>query len=327
MKVLCADVGGTNLNLSIMDVSSKKPVIVKIENYPTKNTTDFAETINHFIENSGYELKEACFSIAGPINNEKDRQYASMTNADILIDTKELKEKTTLDRVLLINDFEAISYATNILDEKDLYVLNKGKPVGQTTRAVMGPGTGLGASILYYNKDLDNHIPIPSEGGHTDFIPYNEQEIALAEFVKKEKNREPLENEDLVSGPGLEIIYRFLNKDNKYPPGLNAMQISEQKNENQCAKETYHLFVRLLARCCKNFALQTLCRGGLFIGGGIAAKNYEVFDNFMEEFSKHSREPFAEILRNTPVWVITNYDISHLGAAYALVVDRYSYEN
>lgn len=323
-KVVCGDIGGTHTNLSLVDTSSKKPRIVDINKNSTKDIADFTQKINHYLEElekQGYEPREACFSIAGPINSKNGQQYSQMTNAEMFIDTLDLINKTKLEKVLLINDFEAISYATNILDTEDIFLLNKGREIKNSTRAVMGAGTGLGASILYFDKASDTYIPIASEGGHTDFIAHTKEERELAQFIREKMNRQ-IENEDVISGRGLEHIYEFLNKENTCQKGLSAVEISEQRENNICAKKTYNLFIKFIATACKNFALSTLCRGGLFIGGGIAAKNYQAFDIFMENFTDHPREQFSSILEKIPVWIITNYDISHLGAAYALLIDR-----
>ena len=76
--------------------------------------------------------------------------------------------------------------------------------------AVVGAGTGFGKSIIYYNKDVNAFFPIPSEGGHADLPLLNKKELSLAEHIKKEKNiRFNLRYEDVLSGKGLENIYRF----------------------------------------------------------------------------------------------------------------------
>jgi glucokinase len=80
------------------------------------------------------------------------------------------------------------------------------------------------------------------------------------------------------------------------------------------------LFTRFYGRCAKNIALDTLAGGGLYIAGGIAAKNKEIFvsKEFLDEFDRAYRR--SEFLRKVPLYVILNYDISLLGACYAAVL-------
>ena len=74
--------------------------------------------------------------------------------------------------------------------------------------------------------------------------------------------------------------------------------------------------MKFYARAARNFALDTLARGGLYIAGGIAAKNRDSFSDFMTEFVKN--EVYKELLSNIPIYLITNYDISLIGSAYAI---------
>ena len=57
--------------------------------------------------------------------------------------------------------------------------------------------------------------------------------------------------------------------------------------------------------------------GGIYLAGGILAKNLshiqtEVFRQHFEENDRH-----RDILQAIPIWVITNYDVSLFGAAFA----------
>ena len=53
------------------------------------------------------------------------------------------------------------------------------------------------------------HVPYPSEGGHTDFAPRNEDEIDLLRFLKRKYNGR-ISYERVVSGMGMTNIYEFL---------------------------------------------------------------------------------------------------------------------
>ncbi|MFW6013922.1 MAG: glucokinase [Candidatus Nanoarchaeia archaeon] len=313
--ILCGDIGGTNASFSVVSLENNEAEIILLEKYSTCSISDITNVISLFLEKAkenGYCTMKGCFCVAGPVENNK---FAKLTNRSLVVNADDITAKTKLDYVRIINDFEAIAYSINVIGEKDLLVLRKGEP-WQSTKAVIGAGTGLGTGILNYNGY--NYQPIPSEGGHCSLPVENIDEIYLAEFIQKSLGRNNFpEAEDVVSGYGLELVYKYLQNSYECPKNIPSKEISRTKETNECAKATYKIFKRFYARVCRNIVLMSLSRGGLYIGGGIAAKNTDMFDDdFLVEFLAHDR--FAALLNKIPVSVITNYYISHLGAAYAL---------
>jgi glucokinase len=234
----------------------------------------------------------------------------------------------------VINDFQAIGYGINLLNynnKDDIFLVKSGKTNADSskeTKAILGAGTGLGKSILAYNEQLEAYIPIPSEGGHSDFPAQDDFEIQLLNFIKKLRNiSQPITYEELLSGRGIESIYSFLKdisqiKESKYTKEIEnakdkASLISKYRTEDKICGETFRLFARYYGRCAKNFVLDTMATGGLFIAGGIATKNREIFKTkeFLDEFENaHQRK---DVLNQTPIYIITNYDVSIYGACFA----------
>jgi glucokinase len=325
--VFSADIGGTNVNLSIVGFMEKRPEILLKTSQSTSSVNKLSDSVNKFLDYAkqrGYEPREGCLAVAGPVEGGNGDQRVKMTNTELEIDSSEIERKTPLKNVLIINDYGAISFGINVIGKRNLVTLNPGKPVKRGVRAVVGAGTGLGKNILYFHKDANSYVPLPSEGGHSDLPLLGGEEFELAEFIKKKKGvKNQVRYEDVLSGGGLEIIYQFLNETRfpNSPRDLTDIEITETRNNNECSKETLDMFIRFYARCCRNFALDTLARGGLYIAGGIAAKNTESFSNFFKEFIKN--EQFSDILKDIPVHIITNYDISLIGAAYALTLQKY----
>jgi len=79
------------------------------------------------------------------------------------------------------------------------------------------------------------------------------------------------------------------------------------------------LFSLFFARCAKNYVLDTLAIGGLYIAGGIAMKNKEIFSTkqFISEFNNAYR--YTDFLKKVPINIITDYDVSLLGSCYAAI--------
>lgn len=315
--VLCGDIGGTNANFCLAEINDRVSMHA-IKHEKTQAFADFPALVRHYLNTVGEIPEAACFAVAGPVANQR----GEMTNARLVIDAREIEQRTPLKRVLVINDFQAIGYGVNILEESEVQVLNRGISKEGATRSVVGAGTGLGKNILILDKAKNAYIPYPSEGGHADF-PFRPEEEALRQFlIMEEAPTGPIVYETLLSGKGLERIYRFVQK-TQFPgeAARSAKEISRDRHTSLCCREAFALFIRFYARCAKNFALDTLSLSGVYLAGGIAAANSDLFGaDFTEEFTRHQSERFAALLQEIPVTLINNYDISLKGAAFALKV-------
>jgi len=334
--VLGIDIGGTNTNLGIAGVKNSKPFLLFSHNYASKKLDSLVPAIQEtliFAKNKyKIEVDIACIGAAGVVSPSNDS--AKLTNVQWNLSSKELINKTSLNSVYIINDFQTIGYGLNLLDpnnKNDIYQVRFGKSniiSSKETKIILGAGTGLGKSILTYDKNFNAYVPIPSEGGHADFPAQNNLEIRLIEFVKKLRGiSQPLSYEELLSGRGIESIFLFLRntrelKETKYIKDIEnavdkAALISKYKDLDETCKETFRLFTLIYARCAKNFVLDTLARGGLYIAGGISAKNKEIFSSkeFISEFENAYNR--TDLLKTIPISVIVNYDVSLYGACYA----------
>jgi glucokinase len=111
----------------------------------------------------------AVIAIAGPILNN----CVEMANAPQWgrMVGKDLGQSLNISYFRFINDFEAASYGLLLLKDDDLMPLNGKKIIESKTRGVIGPGTGLGNSVLFnapYKMRKRVYV-LPSEGGHQDY--------------------------------------------------------------------------------------------------------------------------------------------------------------
>ena len=333
--VMGVDIGGTNTNLAIAGIQNKRPMLLFSLNFKSKEIPSLSpavnETITYAKENHDIDIDIACIGASGVVSSSQE--YAELTNVQWNVNIKEVIENSSLKTAYIINDFQTIGYGINFLDynnKKDILPVKTGQMNKTATKAILGAGTGLGKSILTYDKYLNAYVPIPSEGGHSDFPAQNSFEIELLHFIKKLRNiQQQISYEELISGRGIESIYSFLQqketyKSTQYTKEIQEAQdkaplISRYKDLDETCKETFQLFAKFYARCAKNFVLDSLATGGLYIAGGIATKNLDLFTskNFIDEFEKsHQRE---NILKQTPIYIITNYDVSLYGACFAAI--------
>ena len=323
--VLGGDIGGTNTNLGIFGVKSKKPKLLALFHFDSKKIKGLHYAVNEALEhvkkNYGIPLNTACFGVAGVLSSSKE--HAKITNARWDVSKKMLLEKTQLKKILLVNDFEAIGYGISILSKRDIMVIKRAQKVPKAPILVIGAGTGLGKAALIYNENSKSYAAIPSEAGHSDFAAQTADELALVNFIKKRKKISAnISYEQVLSGQGLSNIYLFLRKSGEFKETKHTREIdngsfkpeliSKYRGIDKTCKETFKIFKVIYARFAKNFALDCLAWGGVYIAGGIAPKNREIFDReFVKVFEQNYK--VAGALRKTPVYLILNHNVGLLG--------------
>ncbi len=337
--VMGVDIGGTNTTVGIagiVDTSTEPLFSLRFE---TKHLPSLIPAIQQtllYAEEHHIDVTSLCIGAAGVVSPSQD--FVNLTNVAWDIDVHDILHETTIDTAFIINDFQAIGYGLQLLNPADINDIVTVRSIENTanvkmTKAILGAGTGLGKSVLIHNEQNDLYIPIASEGGHGDFPIYNDFEQNLINFVKqKRESGEPVIYEELLSGQGIERIYFFLKEINMYPDteyteeiasaSDKASLISSYRTSDQTCAEAMRLFAKFYARCTKNFALDCLPLGGIYIAGGIAPKNTEIFmgEEFLDEFTCSYQR--SQVLKNIPIYIIVNYDVGLYGALVAAMQHR-----
>ncbi len=323
--VLGGDVGGTHTNIAVAGEKDGAATLFYSAHFESRKLTSLVPAIREALDYGrnryGIEVDRGVVGVAGEVT---DCSRIKPTNLPWDVDAEEIKRELGLEEFRIVNDFQLIGWGIAALKEGDLFVAKAGEPGFGETRAVIGAGTGLGKSILLF--DGKRYVPIPSEGGHADFPVIDRFNLELADHIR-DKRKTPASYEDLLSGRGIERIYEFLKERlgetdltaEIEKAGDKAAAISEHKKNDPLCRETFRIYAKLYARCAKNFVLEALATGGLYIAGGIAAKNREIFvsPEFQVEFLNAEKQ--RRILEKTPVHVITNYDVSLFGACNAAI--------
>ena len=344
--VLGADLGGTNANFAIAGIrknekDSDDPLdLIFAMHFPSKKLRSiipaFQEVLSEAKKNYGIAVNQACIGAAGP--SPVDASFVKMTNAGWNIDARLIIKNTSLRSVLLINDFQALGFALNrvfknpALAKKTLFTAQKGSRSKadneRGTKAILGGGTGLGSCTLVYDEYKKTYKAINNELSQVDFPARNQEEVEFIKFATKNRFS-PLTLDEIISGRGIVSIYEFLRDKRKYPttgstkeisraiPYDKPALISKYKNKDRTCKETFRIFAWLYGRTSKNFVLNTMAFGGLYIAGGIAAKNLDLFRSkeFKTEFVNTLK--YAKLLKTIAIYVVKDYDISLYGVCYA----------
>ncbi len=314
--VLGGDIGGTNTNIGVFGVKNKPELLFSFH-FKSQQLKGLHKAVNYVLDYSkttyNISITKACFGVAGVVSAKGD--FVKITNIRWNVSKSYLLRKTKLKKIILINDFTAIGYSINVLSKQDIAVIKKAKKIPKAPIAIIGAGTGLGKTALIYNEQLNFYTPLASEGGHLDFSAQSREELDLVNFFKRLKKMQNVTYENLLSGPGLVAIYSFLRK-NKKVKHITPEFISKRRKTDSSCKAAFEIFKSAYARFAKGVALDSLAFGGIYIAGGIAAKNRDIFDkNFIRMFIETHK--LKHILKQIPIYLILNYDSGMIGAGFA----------
>ena len=319
--VLAGDIGGTNTNLGMVGYKDGKFTLILETDCPSKDICGLIEPIRETLRiavESRADLKPShiCISAAGPVAANK----CVMTNLPWSVDGDAISDATGIP-TLVINDFMAISYGIPTLDVNDPAQIHQlahtdgSKPAPQkTTKAVVGPGTGMGVGFLAF--DGEKYIPACSEGGHSTFAPFDKDSQEFHDYMEKKLGAVP-GVEPLVSGMGLRNMYEWWKETRGVPdneafkkieetePNDRPKYISRASDTDPVAAEMMRLFLPL---------------GGFYLAGGTVQKDLRWLERdnlFMKYFEKNYNPNIRPLLNKIPVYIIKDYCISLYGAANA----------
>jgi glucokinase len=313
--ILVGDVGGTHARFAIVDASGPPPGRIQQRQDLAENFPTFTDALRGYFERAqiGSLPPLAAIAVAGPVT----AGAARFTNRGWDVSEVELK-KFGFKRALLVNDFEALAFAAEVLQDKDLRTIGPEiKGLDQGTITILGPGTGFGVSCLA--RYADRVVPMATEGGHMGFAPGNELELAALQFMWRNQQRVSVER--ILSGSGLESIYKTLQQlAGREARPLTAAEITGNAESDADCRAALTMFCSVFGTVAGDLALAHGARGGVYIAGGIAQKieKFLAQSPFRKRFEDKGRlSPFVAAI---PTRLIVNPDVAMLGAARAGVV-------
>lgn len=319
--ILAGDIGGTKTKLGLFTSGKKRPALKYMNSYQSGNFDNLEKIIDIFLSEVKVRPDAACFGVAGPVKNGCCRT----TNLPWNISGKKIEKTFQLNRAFLINDLTAMASSVPFLTGREVTGINNVRSFKKGNISVIAPGTGLGQALLVYSRG--RYIPVPSEGGHTDFAPKNELETGLLRHLAQKYGHVSIER--ILSGPGLYNIYEYLvsggickapawlvKRIKEGDPAKIINDSAREKGQRLCLK-TIDIFISILGAAAGNLALTGMTTGGVFLGGGIPPRILWRLKQgmFLDSFVEKGR--FRGIMEKIPVKVILNDDAALLGAAIA----------
>jgi glucokinase len=305
-KILLGDIGGTNARFAVLADDD----IGQIDHLAVSQYSSLAGAIHGFLANRGDRdrIGAAVLDVAAPIESGR----GLLINSLWAVDAAELQAAFGFDRILLINDFEALSHALPHLRESDVTPIARGKASPAGSLAVLGPGTGLGMAGVV--REGGAVTIVPTEGGHATLPGTTAREDAVIAHLRGRFGH--VSAERVLSGPGLENLHAAIAAvDGIAVSAMPAAEITRQALEGSCpvSVAAIGMFCAMLGTVAGDLALMFRARGGVYIAGGIAPRIVDLLarSDFHARFAEKGR--FRDYLEEIPVAVIVNPDAAFLG--------------
>jgi len=314
MTIIAIDVGGTNARFGI--AKTDKEPLTEIKNLICADFPRLENAIDAYIETStdtpSLEIDAISIAVAAPVIGDN----IDVTNNHWQFSKTALLEYLPINSLLVINDFTAQALAQTDPEAAGNQLVLEGASRVDAPLLVIGAGTGLGVATLIQTNN--GYQVIEGEGGHVCFSPRDELEVELYAYLRK--TRPYVSAEEVISGPGLERIYRFLcgrkgvNPSCRDAAHIGAVALREKGLERQAAL----MLINALATVMVNNVLTMGCWRGAVIAGGVVPR----FAGLIPEsrFEERFREVGVmwNVLEDVPVWLATDTLIGLDGARKAL---------
>jgi glucokinase len=309
---LLADIGGTYARFTL---ESAPGVFERAATLRCADHEDFHAAVKAYLATlPPGRIAHAAVAIANPVEGDQVR----MTNYHWQFSIEAMREQLGFDTLVVVNDFTALAMALPHLTLSDKRQVGGGQAREHSVIGILGSGSGLGVSGLIPADD--GYIALGTEGGHTSFSPRDERELAILHFAWKSLPHVSFER--LLSGPGLELIYRALAEraGARAAQGLSAPEITRRAlaGSDPVCVDTLDAFCAILGTAAANLAVTLGALGGIYIGGGIVPRLGAHFDRsgFRKRFEDKGR--FSEYLAQIPTWVITAENATFHGVSAIL---------
>jgi glucokinase len=309
---IVADIGGTNARFSRVNLTTLALDHVVV--YPCADFATLALALQFYREQQALtDLTHVAVAIACPVNGD----LVKMTNFHWEFSIKQMQAELGLSEFVVLNDFTAVAMSLPVISDAELVKTGAGERDLTKPMAVLGAGTGLGVAHLIPTPQ--GYIPLPGEGGHTDWTAQNEQEWFVQRYLAAHFGH--VSPERLLSGPGLESLYLALAAYQQLTvPAKSAAEIGQHALDGSCAlsQATVQQFFAALGGLAGDLALTLSTFGGVYVAGGITPKLLPLIENseFRARFEAKGR--FAAFNRQIATYIVTAEQPGLLGCAVYL---------
>lgn len=311
MKILAADIGSNYAELTLLKISIDGVRQELYHNqYLPQEFNSPRRLIEQFLQDADATstlIERLCISAAGVIDNGQ----CSIKDLDWQLDAKQLGEQFYINEATLINDFDAAARSIDITPPEDLVILNEGISRERGIRVVTGVGHGLGMAWMDHTQSAFSKND--SKGGHVDFAPVDQEQVALLEHLMKRFNH--VSYERILSHEGLQELYNYYRQDEpNTESNLSVTQMIQNTPEDPAAERALKLFATTYGAYVGNLALLYQPMGGIYIGGRVATelRQWMQSEHFINACLKKGR--MSKLVQQIPIYLVTGSSINLQGA-------------
>ncbi len=303
---LIADIGATNSRCALLDETGR---VMAVKRFSNSDYPDLGTLLLAYLHErpTSEQPREAALAIAAPVLGDE----VQMVNIQWHISRDALTKQLGVSRLLLYNDFAAIAAGLPDLSHDELEQIGGGLGDAHSTRAVLGPGSGLGVASLVPTPD--GWAVVSGEGGHVTMAAVTDEEAEILKMIRDQVGH--CSAERLLSGPGLVMLYEAVGRQHRVEVDqLASEQVMGKAAEGDpLAVLAREHFFAMLGTVAGNLALTVGARGGVYIAGGIVPQSLKALEasKFRARFEAKGR--YRSYLKGIPTYVITRLEPAFVG--------------
>ena len=295
-NLLLVDIGGTNIRYAYSNIGASD--FVSENKAELESLTNFDNLMSKLLAESN--VKNIVFSVAGPkVNNS-----IKMTNRNFEIDAEAIKQRFNLESCHLLNDWESIGYSMKTFSENDFDNFKEGEPFNDTF-LVIGPGTGLGASVISGNNVIATEIGNTNLGlsALKSLLNINSDEFNVLE--------------DIISGTGISRMFETKTGNKVKSEEVFSLSLNGDNN----AKEVIDIFTIAFARTLSDLSLTFSSGGGIILAGSLSRSFLSIANKDL--FNKHFLDGKSDIHKE----ILNKIDIKVINKGYTCLYGSLNYVN
>ncbi|HHW4677920.1 MAG TPA: glucokinase family protein [Xylella sp.] len=322
---LAADVGGTHVRVGLIEpdpTGVSPPHLLNVRKYRCAEYPSLSAILTDFLRKRS-PVHDCIIASAG---FQLTDGTLITTNLPWPLSLHQLREDLNLAGVYLVNDFEALAYATEDMEAAQLLHLTGPTKTPNGPRLLLGPGTGLGAALWIPNDGRP--IVLPTEAGQAALPSTTEIEMQLVRHMLGDGTHISIEH--ALSGPGILNLYHALCAIQKAPrmhSSPDAISRAASAGTDTLSSQTVEIFCNLLGSVVGDLVMLYGAQGGVYLAGGILPQLREslLHSRFVERFL--NKGAMREALQRVPVRLIEHGQLGILGAARWYLSKQATQEN
>jgi len=314
LRGLVGDIGGTNARFAVAERKDGKTTLSHFKSLECAAYKDVYDALRGYFAMTGEtaNFDYTAVAVAGPVKDGRIK----FTNLAWEVREDLLAQTIGARHAKLLNDYAGLAFALPHLTQDDTRTIGPVREGFGNVHAVMGAGTGFGASVLIGGEF--GPYCLSTESGHVSFAPVNDYESEIWHFLRKKYGRVTVEM--LLSGPGLINLYQAISAiRGEKAEDLTPAQITHLDGPDATgSRYTVEAFLDILASVCGDLALAHGAVSGMFIAGGVAPRLITHIDETRFRARMEAKQPLQEMVAAIPSRIIIHPYAALLGSANAL---------